>query len=55
MTIPVCIGKKKVLLDVDIVQNEIPLLLSKGAMKQLRMKIDFKNDTANIDGTVLKL
>ena len=55
MTIPVCIGKKKVLLDVDIVQNEIPLLSSKGAMKQLRMKIDFKNDTANIDGTVLKL
>ena len=55
VTIPVLIGKEKILLDVDVVEKDIPLLLSKGAMKQLKMKIDFKNDRVNVNGSVVKL
>ena len=42
--IPVFFGKKRRVLKVDIVDNEIPLLISKPAMKNLRMKLDFEND-----------
>ena len=48
-TIPVVVGSKNVFLDVDIVDNDIPLLLSKGAMKELGMKIDFKRDVVVLE------
>ena len=31
-------------MEVDIVEHEIPLFISKGAMKMMGMKIDFKRD-----------
>ena len=33
--IPVVMGKKKMMLDVDVVENDIPLLLSKGAIEAI--------------------
>ena len=55
VTVPVVIGKSNFELDVEIVNNEIPLLISKGAMKQMKMKLDFDADTAEIDGVKTKL
>ena len=55
MTIPVYIGKKRVLMDVDVVEHDIPLLISKGAMKQLKMKLDFEQDKASIGNQEIKL
>ena len=34
-TIPITIGNKRILMDTDVIGNDIPLLLSKPAMKQL--------------------
>ena len=35
---------------VDVVTCQIPLLLSKDAMKRIEMKIDFTNDTVEVLG-----
>ena len=55
VTVPVIVGYKKLLLDIEVVDNDIPLLISKGAMKQMNMKIDFSKDTATIEGEEIKL
>ena len=45
--IPVLIGEQELLLDVDVVDNDIPLLISKPTMTKMGMKIDFLNHEAN--------
>ena len=54
-TIPVTIGDKKILMDTDVIDNEIPLLLSKPAMKQLSTKMDFENDQVSMLGNRIDL
>ena len=55
LIIPVRIGKKKYLLRVEVVKEEIPLLLSKPSMKSLKMNLDLENDLVVIDNEVIKL
>ena len=55
VTIPVYIGAERVLMDVDVVEHDIPLLISKGAMKQLNMQLDFKHDVVTVGKQKLKL
>ena len=54
VTIPVMIGRKRLLMDVEVIENDIPLI-SKGAMKQIGMWLDFSKDEVMIDGEVIKL
>ena len=41
VSIPVCVGKHKFQMNTEIVANEIPMLISKDAMKEMGMKLDF--------------
>ena len=43
------------LLEVDVLKNDIPLLVSKGTMSKLEMKIDFTRHEAEVNGQVIKL
>ena len=51
----VTIGNKSYVMEVDIVDSEIPLLISKKSMKSMGMTLDFKNHTANIGGSDIPL
>ena len=44
VTIPATIGNNDVLIKTDVIQNDLPLLLSKNPMKKRNVKIDFAND-----------
>ena len=55
MTIPVVIGKVKVPIEVNIVDNEIPLLLSRRSMKKAGCKLDFSTDSVTMLGQSIKL
>ena len=44
ITIPVVIAGQNVLLTTEVIENEIPLLLSKDTMKKANTYIDFAND-----------
>ena len=46
--IPAQIGNKEVDIHTDIINNELPLLLSKDAMKKADITIDFTKDKINI-------
>ena len=54
-TIPIYIGKTRIMLDVEIVDKKIPLLLSRAAMKQLCMTIDFRRDQLSFNQEEMKL
>ena len=54
-SVPVFIGKQRFVMDMEVVPNEIPLLISKGAMKQMGMQLDFLRDTAIIKGEEIRL
>ena len=47
--------KNDSLMETDIVDNDIPLLVSKSAMKKAEMKLDVVNDEAEIFGKEVKL
>lgn len=49
LDLPALIGNKMMTIEVDVVDNKIPLLISKPTMRKLGMKIDFVNDVAIID------
>ena len=49
--IPATVADKKIMIKTDVVDSNIPLLLSKDAMKKASMKLDLENDTAQIFGT----
>ena len=42
--LPIIIGNKSATLNIDVVQNDIPLLLSRKAIKTVNMTLDFKNN-----------
>ena len=42
--LPRCIASKNVLLSTEVIENDIPLLLSKEAMKKTKTYIDFSED-----------
>ena len=50
IVIPVQFGKQKVTIESDIVEADIPLLLSKEALKKAGTILDFNNDTALMFG-----
>ena len=49
--IPVELAGHAVKLNLDVVESDLPLLLSKPAMKKLRFKMDLEQDTGEILGT----
>ena len=53
--LPCIIAGKTCTIEVDIVKSDIPLLLSKKAMKKAKMKIDLENDTCAIFGKEIEL
>ena len=53
--IPVLIGEQELLLDVDVVDNDIPLSISKPTMTKMGMKIDFLNHEVTIGNQRIKL
>ena len=55
VVLPALIGKNEVSINVDIVDENIPLLLSKQSMKNAGMKIDFSTDTVNVFNQNMKL
>ena len=55
VSIPAVIGSTKVQINTDIINKELPLLLSKSFMKRASMVIDFKKDTASALGEVVNL
>ena len=50
VSIPAQIGKREVSIKTDVIDNELPLLLSKEAMKKAETKIDFTKGKINILG-----
>ena len=55
VSLPAMIGKQKIDLETDVVDTDIPLLLSKSAMKKSSTVIDFDKDTAVMFGEKQKL
>ena len=55
VTLPCNIAGIKVDIITDVVKSDIPLLLSKAAMKRARTKLDFETDTVTMLGRKLKL
>ena len=53
--IPAYIGNRKVCIETEVVDKELPLLPSKEAMKKAGMMIDFTNDSAQIFGFHINL
>ena len=49
------VGGKKVQIDLDVVDADVPLLLSKEAMKKAGTVLDFENDSAIMFGTTVSL
>ena len=49
VNIPIVIGIKRTLLEVDVVKNNILLLISKGTVSKLGMKIDFPRHKAKLN------
>lgn len=54
-TIPAEIGENSVMIDLEVIESDIPLLLSKPAMKRAKMKIDLEDDSAIILGKKVAL
>ena len=55
VVIPAIIGKTCVGIRTDVIDNDIPLLLSKDTMKRANTVIDFQNDTAVFFGVKVNL
>ena len=52
-SLPGIIAGKEVTIKIDVVHSDIPLLLSRGAMRTAGVKMDLENDTASILGKML--
>ena len=50
LTLPCYLAGKKCTIETDVVESDIPLLMSKSAMKKAGMKLDLVNDRAEIFG-----
>ena len=53
--LPVVVGEKNMEIEADVVSSDIPLLLSKKAMKKSGMVIDMRDDTVSVYGKKMKL
>ena len=53
--LPVVIAGKEAIIKTDVVKSDIPLLLSRTAMKKAAVKMDLENDTATIFGKEINL
>jgi hypothetical protein len=53
--LPVCMVGKQVRVKTDVVESDIPLLLSQSAMKKAGVKMDLENNTAIIMGKEVAL
>ena len=53
--IPAIIGSKKFQIETDVIEGDIPLLLSKSSMKRGNMKINFQDDTITILHEIIPL
>lgn len=53
--IPAKVGNKAVFISVDIIEKDIPLLLSRDSMKKAKMEVNFSNDQAVIFGEKIDL
>ena len=53
--IPAFIGKKKLFIETNVVDSEIPLFLNKAAMKEAGSKLDFCHDTETVFEENVKL
>ena len=53
--IPGCIGKNKILIEANIVDKDLPLLLSKASLKKAGAMLDFKNDKMLFNGEAIDL
>ena len=54
-TIPAIIGLHKIFIKTDIINADIPLLLSKAAMKRAQIQLNFKSDTITFMGEEIPL
>ena len=56
VVIPIVVANVKMRLGVEIVDNEIPLLISKSSMKKMGINLDFITDSVKLaDGKLIKL
>ena len=55
VSLPATIGSMDITINADIVDNDIPLLLSRDSMKKANMNLDFENDTVTILGERIPL
>lgn len=55
VTIPCWMGGERGRLTTDVVDSNIPLLLSRRSMKRSEMILDFKKDTVRVNGRDIKL
>ena len=53
--LPVVIAGKEATIKTDVIESDIPLLLSKVAMKKAKMKIDLEKDVCEIFGKEVEL
>ena len=54
-TIPIVVAGKQHQIEVDIIDSDIPLLMSKTHMKQLGITLNMANDTASINGRPIRV
>ena len=54
-SLPVVIAGREVTIKTDVVESDIPLLLSRTAMKKAAVKMDLENDMATIMGNGVAL
>ena len=55
VTLPASIGSMEVTIKADVVDSDIPLLLSRDSMKKANMNLDFESDTITIFGEKIPL
>ena len=53
--IPGCIGQSKIMIEANIVEKDLPLLLSKASLKKAGAVLDFTNDTLKFNGECINL
>ena len=54
-TIPIIVAGKQHSIEVDIIESDIPLLMSKAHMKQLGITLNMADDTASINGKLIRV
>ena len=55
ITIPCALAWKHIFIKTDVLDSDIPLLVSRDAMKQAQIKLDLISDTVGIFGTTIML